>query len=235
MKKIVNILKWGGVVVSNLFTRRYKIGFSVILADELFLDGDIMIGHFNYVSVHKLSMKKGSKIGKLNRIKGDIDVELDEKAFFDHKIVASGPNSCLTVKGRSKLYLGKGAHIVRGLFNLTDSIYIGNNSTIAGSGSEFWTHSFYIGKELSRVDGGIHIGDNCYIGSQCIFMPGIQIADNITIGAGSCVAKSLSEKGTYVNQGLRFIPVSADDAILKYGEPVCSIGSCKIYKKDFEK
>lgn len=203
------------------------------MADKLSLDEDISIGHFNYISVHKLSMKKGARIGKLNRIKGNIDVELEEKAFLDHKIVASGPNKILTVKGRSKLQLGKGAHIVRGLFNLTDSIYIGNNSTVAGSGSEFWTHSFYIGKELSRVDGSIQIGDNCYIGSKCIFMPGVKVADNITIGAGSCVAKSLSEKGTYVNQPLRYIPIGADDAILKYGEPISSIGSCKIYKKEY--
>ena len=27
-------------------------------------------------------MKKGAKIGKLNRIKGNINVELDEYAFF---------------------------------------------------------------------------------------------------------------------------------------------------------
>lgn len=235
MKKIIRILKWGGVVFANIFTRKYNIGFSLVLADELLLEKGIVIGHFNYISVHKLSMKKGAKIGKLNRIKGNIDVELDEKAFFDHKIVANGPNKILPVKGRSKLYLGKGAHIVKGLLNLSDSIYIGNNSTIAGSGSEFWTHSFYIGKELSRVDGSIRIGDNCYIGSKCIFMPGIYVADNITVGAGSCVAKSLLDKGTYVNQALRFIPISTDEAILKYGEPICSIGSCKIYKKEFYK
>ena len=178
-------------------------------------------------------MKRGSKIGKLNRIKGNINVELDEYAFFDHKIVASGPSQYPQGKERSFLFLGKGTHVVRGLLNLTDSIYIDDNSTIAGSGSEFWTHSFYIGHELSRVDGGIHIGKNCYIGSQCIFMPGVKVADNITIGAGSCVAKSLNEKGTYVNQALRYIPVNADKAILKYGEPISQIGSCKIYRKEY--
>lgn len=233
MKKIFDLLKWGGVILANLFSRKYKIGFSIILADELELEKGISIGNFNFISVHKLSMKKGAKIGKLNRIKGNINVELDEYAFIDHKIVASGPSQYPQGKERSFLFLGKGTHIVRGLLNLTDSIYIDDNSTIAGSGSEFWTHSFYIGRELSRVDGGIHIGKNCYIGSRCILMPGVKVADNITIGAGSCVSKSLNEKGTYVNQALRYIPVNADKAILKYGEPISQIGLCKIYRKEY--
>ena len=224
----------GGVIISNLLTRKYKIGFSIVLADELILEDGVSIGHFNFINVHKLVMRKGSIIGKMNRIKGNIDVELEEKAFFDHKIIASGPKQVPKGKKRSLLHLGKRTHIVCGLLNLSDSIYIDDYSTIAGSGSEFWTHSFYIGKELSRVDGGIYIGKNCYIGSRCIFMPGIKVADNITIGAGSCVSKSLKEKGTYVNQALRYIPISADEAILKYGVPICQIGSCKIYRKDYK-
>lgn len=226
------ILKMGGAIIRNLLTHKYKIGLSIVLADELILEDGVSIGHFNFINVHKLVMRKGSIIGRMNRIKGNIDVELEENAFFDHKIVASGPHQYPHEKKRSLLHIGKGTHVVSGLLNLTDSIYIDDNSTIAGSGSEFWTHSFYIGKELSRVDGGIYIGKNCYIGSRCIFMPGIRVADNITIGAGSCVSKSLKEKGTYVNQALRYIPVNADEAILKYGEPICKIGSCKIYRKD---
>ena len=50
-------------------------------------------------------MKRGSKIGKLNRIKGNINVELDEYAFFDHKIVASGPAQYPQGKERSFLFL----------------------------------------------------------------------------------------------------------------------------------
>jgi len=56
-----------------------------------------------------------------------------------------------------------------------------------------------------RIDGEIHIGKNVYIGSRCIFNPGIRVEDAIHVGAGSCVSKDLLEAGMYVAQPLRFI------------------------------
>lgn len=202
------------------------------MADSIELERGAKIGNFNFVRVNRLVMKSNSRLGYLNRIKGNIDVCLDKGACLDHKIIASGPNFYFEGKKRSHLSLGEGSHILNGYLNLTDSISIGKNTTIAGSGSEFWTHSFYLGTELSRVDGEISIGDNCYIGSRCIFMPGVKVSNNIIVGAGSSVAKSLTEKGTYVNQSLRHLPTQADDAIKKFGSPIGHIGGCKIYKKN---
>lgn len=44
------------------------------------------------------------------------------------------------------------------------------------------------------MDGEIKIGDNCYIGSRCIFMPGVKVCNDIIVGAGSCVSKSLTKR-----------------------------------------
>jgi len=38
----------------------------------------------------------------------------------------------------------------------------------------------------------VSIGDNVWIGGNCVIMPGITIGDNVTIGAGSVVTKSIA-------------------------------------------
>ena len=43
------------------------------------------------------------------------------------------------------------------------------------------------------------------MGSRCFINPGVTIADAISIGGGSSVAKNLTQKGMYVSQELRFV------------------------------
>jgi acetyltransferase-like isoleucine patch superfamily enzyme len=71
-----------------------------------------------------------------------------------------------------------------------------------------WTHGYYHadkGPERIRIDGEIKIGDNVYIGSSCIFNPGVVVSNSIHLGGGSVISKSLVKPGMYVTQGLRFI------------------------------
>ena len=51
-------------------------------------------------------------------------------------------------------------------------------------------HSF---KDLKKHDkkSGIIIGENVWIGSNCVILPGVQIGSNSIIGAGSVVTKSI--------------------------------------------
>ena len=73
-------------------------------------------------------------------------------------------------------------------------IEIGNNVVIA-SGTQFITHDggpwiFYDWNDHSNdtnVFGKITIGSNCFIGINCIILPGTIIGDNCIIGAGSVV------------------------------------------------
>ena len=71
-----------------------------------------------------------------------------------------------------------------------------------------WTHGYYhanTGTDRIRIDGQIHIGDNVYIGSGCIFNPSVTVANAIHIGSGSVISKDLEKPGMYVGQGLRYI------------------------------
>lgn len=73
-------------------------------------------------------------------------------------------------------------------------ISIGNNVALT-SGVKLFTHG---GGRLIRdtipdfdTFGKIYIGDNVYIGNNTLIMPGVTICDNVIVGAGSVVTKSI--------------------------------------------
>lgn len=43
----------------------------------------------------------------------------------------------------------------------------------------------------------VEIGNNIWIGAGVIILPGVKIVDNVIVGAGSIVTRSLEEQGTY--------------------------------------
>jgi acetyltransferase-like isoleucine patch superfamily enzyme len=47
------------------------------------------------------------------------------------------------------------------------------------------------------VNGDCKVGANCFIGSQSVLANGITIGDDIVVGAGSFVRKSINIKGIY--------------------------------------
>lgn len=55
------------------------------------------------------------------------------------------------------------------------------------------------------INGNAIVGSECFIGSGSIVMQGITIADNVIIGAGSMVRKSIQEAGIYAGNPLRKI------------------------------
>lgn len=73
-------------------------------------------------------------------------------------------------------------------------ISIGNHVQIT-SGVRFFTHGagWILRKKYPDFDafGKIYIGNNVYIGNNSLIMPGVTIEDNVIIGAGSVVSKSI--------------------------------------------
>ena len=64
-------------------------------------------------------------------------------------------------------------------------IYIGPESYVA-SGALIFSHDFSTSKMLDT-----HIGSKCFIGANAIIMPGIKISDEVVVGSGSVVTKSI--------------------------------------------
>lgn len=77
---------------------------------------------------------------------------------------------------------------------------IGDNVTVA-TGVRFITHdnsAIKIYDDATDFIGPITIGNNVFIGANSTLLPGIAIADNCIIGAGSVVCKSCIEPGTII-------------------------------------
>lgn len=185
-----------------------KIGFSIIYVNNLKLLDNTKIGHLNLILNNKLIFEKNAYLGYLNILKGPFDIILKEKAAIGNKNYItrarkgiSYGESCLTLGRLTKVTVGH--HL-----DLTKSITFGEYSILAGIKSQLWTHGYYhanTGSDRIRIDGEIKIGNNVYIGSACIFNPGVKVSDAIHIGTGCVISKHLEESGMYVSQGLRFI------------------------------
>lgn len=184
------------------------IGFSFIFTSKIYLGDKAKIGHFNLIKNEALHLNENSYIGHLNRIKGPFKIFLKkEGAIGNSNSLVRAPIG-VTYK-ISALTLGVLSKITsKHYIDLTGNISFGDFSTLAGIKSQIWTHGYYhadTGKDRIRIDGEINIGNNVYIGSGCIFNPGITVANAIHIGGGSVISKSLEKPGMYVGQGLRFI------------------------------
>ncbi len=51
----------------------------------------------------------------------------------------------------------------------------------------------------------IKIGNNVFIGSNALLLPGVKICDNVIIGAGSIVVKDIYEEGVYAGVPAKYI------------------------------
>ena len=188
--------------------KKVKIGFSFIKAKQITLGDNVKIGHLNLILNTSIILNNDAYIGYLNVLKGPFSLELDIKAAIGNKNYITRSNLGITY-GESDLILGELTKITTGHhIDLTQSISFGKFSILAGIRSQMWTHGYYhanTGKDRIRIDGQIQIGDNVYIGSGCIFNPGVKVANAIHIGGGSVVSKDLEKPGMYVGQGLRYI------------------------------
>ena len=190
-----------------------KIGFSLLFVDSITLKEKAIIGHFNFFKIKKLTMASSSFIKRSNIFKGPIDVYLDSNSGISKQNKFRRANYPISV-GEASLHLGKNSFIVSNHFiDLTKSVSFGDNSILAGINTQLWTHGYYHaneGPDRIGIDGEIKIGNNVYVGSKCLFNPGVKVSDAIHIGAGSVISKDLTEKGMYVSQGLRFIKNDID-------------------------
>lgn len=185
-----------------------RIGFSIVLVNKITLAAGARIGSFNLIRVNTLTIGENSIIDKRNRINGNLHIEMGKGSFIKVSNSVYRPPDIETY-GTGYLKIGDGSGFThKHGIDCCRSITLGENTVIAGSQTQFWTHGYFharTGPERIRVDGEIIIGNNVYIGSRCTFNPGVKISDGVTVGAHCCISKDLTVPGMYVSQELRYI------------------------------
>lgn len=99
-----------------------------------------------------------------------------------------------TIVGNSSFSIGENSRIINNHFiDLWNKVKIGNNTWIAGRGSQFWTHGSIHTKRGTK-DLGINIKNNVYIGSNTCISPGVTLESENLVGLGSVIQKSILTK-----------------------------------------
>lgn len=207
------LLRPVGQLFGHSISEGAKIGFSVVCVDRMELGAHARIGHGNIVTTQTLTLSERAMIGHLNRLHGPVHVRLDNEALIGNrnKIYRASQH---TFKRMSHVRIGGYSKITSDhLVECLRDVEIGDNTTLGGIGSQLWTHSYYhhpTGRGRFRIDGGITIGNNVYVGSMCVINPGVRICDAVSVGSHSVVARTISEPGLYVSQPLRKLSQTAE-------------------------
>lgn len=131
-----------------------------------------IIGHFNvFRNLKDLTLQENVRIANFNE-------------FFGATNSSASWASCLHIKSGAKV-------MSHHFFDVAATIIVGENSTVGGRDSQFWSHSAGYADNLCRVITpiDISIGSHVYIGARvtCI---GSEIPDRSIVGAGSVITKS---------------------------------------------
>lgn len=210
-----------------------RVGFSFLFCDRCEIGPGAAIRSGCLIKVPCLKLEKGAKIRSFTVVKGGFSLSMHEDAVI--KGFSKITNSPMLQYRDIRLEMGKMSILgLSSLVDMTGNVTIGDYTVFAGARSEIWTHSYYHSKDVPkrfRIDGDVVVGNNIYIGSRCILTAGITIADNISVGAGSVISKSLEKPGLYVNQPLRFLEFDPDEKIVDSCERIPEAPVDLVYRK----
>jgi len=210
-----------------------KIGFSLLLVNRLYMESGSSIGHLNLIRCRRVLLRRSARIRHLNLVEGPISLWLAERALLGNRNHVKRARPPVTY-GPALLRFGKVSGITAShIVDCTCSVIFGDYTTLAGQGSQIWTHGYYHhaeGIDRFRVDGKVVLGNNVYIGSASVLTAGVRIVDHVIVGSHSSISKSLTRSGMYVSQPLRFMELDLDRVMNKL-EPVIAECCDRVYRK----
>ena len=175
------------------------IGLSWVFPKRLTLETGANISHFTFFrrieEVHLLSL---SRIGAFVFVTG-----------FPKGV---GGHFAREVDRLMSLKIGRESHITsRHLIDCTNSVEIGDYSTIAGYRTQVLTHSIDLEVPMQK-SAPVKIGNYCFISTATIILPGVKIPDYCIVAAGSVVTKSFSlSYGLYAGVPARLVKNLSED------------------------
>ena len=116
------------------------------------------------------------------------------------------PGCHMMIEHSGKIKIGTNCFFNRGCsFTSLEEIEIGNDC-IFGEDVKIYDHNHNIemGKILFRKQGytsnKVKIGNNVWIGSNTLILPGVEIGDNVVVAAGSIVTKSINDNIIFIQK-----------------------------------
>ena len=131
---------------------------------------------------------------------------------FLGKILRKGKNTffypgChLMIEHNGKIVIGNNCFFNRNCsFTALEEIKIGDDC-IFGENVKIYDHNHNINRQddLFRKQGyttkKVEIGNNVWIGTSTIILPGVKIGNNVVVAAGSVVTKSIEDDTTFIQK-----------------------------------
>jgi len=169
------------------------IGKSIILADQLSMGPHSAIHNFVFIkNIDSITLKQFAKLGGFNFLSG---FNTKNKKVFQH----GSSRKCEFVLGVHTRVTSK--HF----FDCNGGIYIGDYTTIAGSGTEILTHSIDVYKNIQDT-AAVTIGNYCFVGTKAIILKGSSLPDYSILGAGSVLIHNYTQShAVYGGNPAKFI------------------------------
>lgn len=162
-----------------------RIGASLVYPRFLDMGPNSRIGTRNVIgAIDRVELAEGARIGRGNRVFG---LAGDSRVHFGEE-----------PERRSALILGAHAAIVSNhAFDCCNSITIGAFVTVAGTGTQIFTHGIDVRRNRQR-SAPVHIGAYSMIGTGCTILKGSSLPDCSILGAGAVLSGSFEEShGVY--------------------------------------
>jgi acetyltransferase-like isoleucine patch superfamily enzyme len=168
---------------------------------------------FNLNSMDSLFRYKLAKLSDSIEVRRLIkNIRIGENVLIGKNVeIGEGTVIMNNVEIRNNVKIGKNCYVDSGVC-ITGDAEIGDNVilrnyVVVARGSKVGDNSFLAPRVMfNNLDagqkkiGGAIIGKNCFIGTNTVLHHGIQICDDVNIGALSFVNRNITQKGTYVGQ-----------------------------------
>ena len=150
-------------------------------------------GRFLRYSVYGIFFKAvGSKIsiGAGVKIDGFKNITLGSAIYLVDNSSLRAVNGSLSIGDRFSMNVNSIINADFGNIKIGNSVMIGPNVVIRASGHNFSNINLDIWFQ-GQTGGEIQIGDDVWIGSSVVILPGVKISNHVIIAAGAVVTKSM--------------------------------------------
>jgi acetyltransferase-like isoleucine patch superfamily enzyme len=156
----------------------------------------------------KIAVKGEFRVGNYSRIGSNTEIYGNNIIFGEHLFNSSG----LRIGGGGRMHpnanfkIGNRCTIHNNFINVCEDIEIGDDVGLSPEVAII-THGYW----MSVLDGfpaafaGVKIGNGVIVGYRSLILMGVEVCDDVVIGAGSIISRSILKKGIYAGVPAKYI------------------------------